>query len=71
MSAKATAIEVFEHRKDWEDLFWILAENDIVKFKEIRRLEVVQFYSFLERWKEIMRKKMENAKKQNQIQNGK
>ena len=68
MSAKATVIQIFEHRKDWEDLWWILAENEILKFNEIKKLEVVQFYRFLERWKEEMRKKTQQALKRNQNQ---
>lgn len=57
MSAKPNFVFVLEHRKEWEDLWWILADNDVTKYNEIKRLEVVQFYNFLERWKEAMRKK--------------
>ena len=57
LSAKPHFVFVLEHRKEWEDLWWILADNDVTKYNEIKRLEVVQFYNFLERWKEAMRKK--------------
>lgn len=65
MSAKPHIVEVMKHRKDWEDLLWILAENDVIKYGEIKRLEIVQFYHFLERWKEIMKKKTEQINQQN------
>ena len=58
LSAIPYEVEVFEHRKQWEDLWWVLADNDIIKLKEIKGLEVVQFYNFLARWKETMKKKL-------------
>lgn len=57
MSAETNLISAMKHRKEWEDLWWILAENDVTKYNEIKRLEVVQFYNFLERWKEVMRQR--------------
>lgn len=55
--AKSNILFAFETRKEWEDLWWILAENEIVKYNEIKKLEVVQFYRFLERWKIAMKNK--------------
>jgi hypothetical protein len=54
-----------KHRKDWTDLLWVLAENDVQKYNELRKLEIVQFYDFLERWKEAMKKKTERINQQN------
>ena len=62
MSAKPTVVEVLEHRKEWEDLWWLLAENDVLKYNEIKRLEIIQFFNYVERWKIAMKKKI----KQNQ-----
>lgn len=63
MSAEPTVVHVLKHRNEWEDLWWLLAENDVLKYKEIKRLEIVQFYNFLERWKEAMKKKIQNQTK--------
>lgn len=61
MSAKPNIVQMMEYRKGWEDLFWILAENDVSKYNEVKKLEVVQFYTFLDKWKEMMRKRTEKA----------
>lgn len=62
MSAKPRIIEVIEHRKQWNDLFWGIAENDVIKYNEIKRLEVSQFFIFLEKWKEMIEEKIKQLK---------
>lgn len=55
-------LEILEHRKQWEDLWWLLADNDVIKYNEIKRLEIVQFFNYVERWK-IAKKKEINKNK--------
>lgn len=64
LGAKPNVVEIIEHRKNWEDIWWLLAENDVVKYNEVRKLEVVQFFTFLEKWKEMIEKKMKQIKHQ-------
>ena len=41
----------------------MIAENDVLKYKEIKKLEVAQFFTFLEKWKEMIEEKIKQAKK--------
>ena len=63
MSAKPNAVEVIEHRKQWNDLFWLIAETDVTKFKETKKLETAEFFIFLEKWKEMIKNKLKNLRK--------
>jgi hypothetical protein len=63
LSAKPNVEQIIEHRIAWNDLFWMIAENDVLKYKEIKKLEVAQFFTFLEKWKEMIEEKIKQAKK--------
>lgn len=64
MGAKPKIEEVIEHRMQWNDLWWLIAENDVLKYNEVKRLEVAQFFIFLEKWKEAIENKIKNLKNQ-------
>ena len=64
MGAKPNVQQVIEHRQQWNDLFWLISETDVTKFKEIKRLEVAQFFLFLEKWKEMIENKLKQIKNQ-------
>lgn len=64
MGAKPNIEQVIEHRNGWNDLFWLMAENNVTKYNEIKKLETSQFFIFLEKWKQMIDERIKQAKKQ-------
>lgn len=58
--------EIENHRKVWNDLFWNMADGDVTKYNEIKRLDAIhEFWKFFDFWKERQEQKIAAARKQN------
>lgn len=57
--------EIENHRKIWQELFWNMADGDVLKYNEIKRLDAItEFWKFFDLWRERQSKKIEQARKQ-------
>jgi coenzyme F420-reducing hydrogenase beta subunit len=57
--------EIENHRKIWQELFWNMADGDVLKYNEIKRLDAItEFWKFFDLWRERQNKKIEQARKQ-------
>ena len=62
MSALPLVEDILEFRHKWEDLWWAMSENDVLKYKEIKKFDVVTFYGVYDRWIEYLNKKIEQQR---------
>ena len=37
-------------RKEWIDLFWLMANGDAIKYAGIKKINVFEFWQFFENW---------------------
>ena len=45
--------EIENHRKIWSELFWNMADGDVTKYNEIKRLDAItEFWKFFDYWKQ-------------------
>lgn len=61
--AETVPAKMLKMKIEWNDLFWLIAENDVLKYKEIKALEVSVFFSFLEKWKKATEEKIKLSKR--------
>lgn len=68
MSASQRPIhaQIIEHRKVWQDLWWGMAGGDATAYREIKKMDVLEFYSFFDKWREKNERDAEIIKKRNQ-----
>jgi len=64
LGASPVVEEILEFRNKWEDLWWAMSENDVMKYAEIKRLDVITFYGVYDRWVEYLTKKLEQQQNQ-------
>ena len=57
--------EIENHRKIWRELFWNMAEGDVTRYNEIKRLNVFEFWKYFDFWRERMSKRIEANRKNN------
>ena len=57
--------EILEFRNKWEDLWWAMSDNDVMRYAEIKKLDIIAFYGVYDRWVEYLNKKIEQQR-QNQ-----
>lgn len=43
--------QISKYNHDWEDLFWAMAKGDVLAYKEIKKMNVLNFWGFFDRWK--------------------
>ena len=65
MRASPLVEEILEFRNKWEDLWWAMSDNDVMRYAEIKKLDIVEFYGVYDRWVEFLNKKIEQQR-QNQ-----
>lgn len=64
MSAdRPIVIETIEHKKRWEDLWWNMSNGDILAYKEIKKMDVFDFWSFFDRWRAKQKEEVKTLKK--------
>lgn len=53
-----------EHRKMWQELWWRMADGEIGGYREIKKLDVMEFWSFFDRWRDKNQKEHDRLKTQ-------
>lgn len=65
MSAeKPLIIQIADHRKMWQELWWNMAEGDITGYREIKKLDVFEFWGFFDKWRERNQKESDRLRQQ-------
>ena len=62
--------QIHEHRAMWQELWWNMANGEAMAYREIKRMDVFEFYSFFDKWRDRNNREAEMAKKQ-RLQNKK
>ena len=58
--------QIEEHKKTWRELWLNMAEGDVVRYNEIKRMDTItEFWHFFDFWRQRQTKKLENLRKQN------
>lgn len=69
MSANAVSkplhTQIVEHRKMWQELWWNMAKGDVTAYREIKKMDVFEFWAFFDKWREQNDREREAASKQN------
>lgn len=55
--------KILEHRKVWQELWWGMAAGDVTSYREIKKMDVLEFYSFFDKWREKNEREAEMMKK--------
>lgn len=66
MSAEQRPIieHIKEHKKVWENLWLNMADGDIIKYKEIKRMNAIsEFWFFFDSWREKQQQLIEEYKR--------
>lgn len=68
MSAKGgyipTKNQIEKHRKIWNDLIYNMADGDITRINEIKRMDAkLEFWQFFDNWREKQQQKLEQLRK--------
>lgn len=70
MSAKGylpTKRQIAEHRKIWNELILNMADGDLAKANEIKKMDAIrEFWQYFDFWRAKQQKKIEEIKHQNQ-----
>lgn len=66
MSAVSTIIEDIKKIKNvWQKLLWEMANGDVKAYKELKSMDVFEFYPFLDNWKARQEHKRNQIKQKN------
>lgn len=58
--------QIEDHKKTWRELWLNMAGGDVIKYKEIKKLDVLtEFWPYFDFWRQQQTKKLENLRKQN------
>lgn len=55
-----------EHKNTWQELWWNMAEGEVTAYREIKKMDVFEFYSFFDKWREKNKRESEALKLQKQ-----
>lgn len=63
MSANTEPIHVqmISHRKTWQELWWNMAKGDVTAYREIKKMDVFEFWAFFDKWRERTQQEREAA----------
>lgn len=67
MSAEQRPIikDIEEHKKTWRQLWLNMAEGDITRYNEIKRLDcLTEFWIYFDSWRDKQKKLIDDYKKQ-------
>ena len=58
MSAKSIDYQQYELRMQWDELWLNMADGDVTKFNELKRLDIRTFYRTFDHWHAMLKKKI-------------
>lgn len=59
--------QINEHRKIWNELILNMAEGDVQKANEIKRMDAtLEFWQYFDYWRQKQKEKLDQIKKQQQ-----
>lgn len=66
MSAKTVPIlrDIEQHKKTWQELWYRMADGDVVRYNEIKRMDAVyEFWNYFDFWREKQTKNLEEYRR--------
>lgn len=52
---------MISHRKTWQELWWNMAKGDVTAYREIKKMDVFEFWTFFDKWRERTQQEREAA----------
>lgn len=54
--------QVQKHRKTWQELWYAMAKGDPIAYKEVKSMDIMEFYPFFDKWRVQMKNEQKNKK---------
>ena len=50
----------------WHELWWNMSNGDVTAYRDIKKMDVFEFWTFFDKWRERNERERDAAKKQNE-----
>jgi hypothetical protein len=51
-----------DHRKMWQELWWKMADGNVTGYREIKRMDVMEFWGFFDRWRDRTKQEIDRLR---------
>lgn len=65
-SLKPIQVQIHEHRAMWQELWWNMGSGEVTAYMDIKKMDVFEFYSFFDKWREKNKREAEMVKQHKQ-----
>jgi len=57
--------QINAHREMWQELWWGMAKGDVTAYNQVKKMDVFEFYSFFDKWRNQNQREQELLKRRN------
>lgn len=54
--------QIQKHRQTWQELWYAMAKGDPLAYKEVRSMQVMEFYPFFNKWRDKLKQDQKSNK---------